>query len=316
MKYNIIKQVSIFILIALIICTLFTGCSKIKILSNNSLKREIPELKYDELGYGFKTSIDGNALKITYALVGFLKDEPKYLRIDQIEKELGDETSLSTNREKGNSYGLAYTSDYGEWYVQLDALQNYILGHKMTLEDIEKIETYKKDEKNTSLPAKDSDLAVACNLNIEDFLDVVKLAYKNTVKHEANYIGIGEDIKIYNTTESAKITFAILAYDYNNIINYSHLESFEAKAGDKEVLSLREKAENDTQLNKIQNSVTAYEEYMIGRTTSDAANVEVYSTADGSALALPKPGTDLAQVCNIDLKYYINAIFDASNRAG
>ncbi len=314
-RSNFIRRISLLTLFCLMLGALLTGCDKIDILDTGSLKIEKPETKYDEIGYGYKSSIDGNDIKITYALVGFLDGQIKYIYIDQIEKTLGEEKSLSTNREKKNAYGLAYTSDLGEWYVQLDALQSFILGHKMTLDDINNIETYQKDENNPSVPAPSSDLSAACELNIGDFLDAVKMAYTNKTEVEAIKVGIGEDIRIYNAEESAKITLSVVAYDYNQNICFSRFESFDVSAKDTEIVSLRDSSKENATLAQIQKNVEGYEQYMIGRSITDCTNVEVYSSDDGSALSLPKPNTDLALVCNIDLNYYICAASEAYNRA-
>ena len=314
-KSTILKRISLLTLLCVLLGAFCTGCGRIKILDGGSLKKEVPETKYDELGYGYKASIDGDQIKITYALAGFLEGQIKYLYIDQIEKTLGEEKSLATNREKGNSYGLAYTSDFGEWNVQLDALQNYIIGHKMTLEDVNKIETYQKDENNPSVPVESSDLSVACELNIGDFLDVVKMAYQNTVEIEATKIGLGEIVRIYNASKNAKITLSVMAFDYNESVCYSRLESFDVKAGETEIVSLREASKSSDQLSETQKGVEEYEKYMIGRTASDCVNIEVYSGEDGTSLAVPLPYTDLGEVCKIDLKYYFSAVSEAYNRA-
>ena len=67
----------------------FTGCSKKS--SSSSLKIEMPKPKYTKIGYDVKTYVDGDDVKVTYALLGFKDDEIIHIYIDQIEKTLGKE---------------------------------------------------------------------------------------------------------------------------------------------------------------------------------------------------------------------------------
>lgn len=315
MKFkSIIKTIFFFVTTILTLCMVFTGCSYEG--SNNSLKIEVPQPKYTKIGYDVIASIDGDNIKVTYAIIGFKDNEITRVYLDQFEKKLGQEKSLKTNRELGNAYGLAYTSDFGEWYVQTDAFKNYIVGNKMTPEELDDIETYKKDDNNPSLPAKNSDLAAACELNIGDFLDVIKGAANNTYAVEAMNFGVGEEIRIYNDSKQAKIDLAFIATDYNSTICFSKLESFDIKADNSQISSLKEAKTSDLELYNLKNQVEAFEEYMIGRTISDISAIEVYDPSDGINLALPKKDTDLSKICNIDLYYYIKTVSESSGRLG
>lgn len=311
---SIIKTLSVFLTTILALCVFFTGCSKYR--SPYSLKIEMPKPKYTKIGYDFKASVDGDKVKVTYAILGFKDDEIVHIYIDQIEKTLGEEKSLRTNRELGNAYGLAYTSDFGEWYVQVDALKNYISGNHMTAEELDSIETYKKDNKNPSLPAKDSDIAAACELNIGDFLEVIKSAAKNTFEAEAMNIGIGEEIRVYNDSKQMKIDFAFIATDNNGRICFSKLESLNIENKNSKISSLKEASASDPETYSLKNKITAFEDYMIGRTIGEVCAAEVYDPGDGTNLALPKKGTDLAKICNTDLYHYLKVVSESGGRLG
>ena len=292
----------------------FTGCSKKS--SSNSLKIEMPKPKYTKIGYDVKTYVDGDNVKVTYAILGFKDDEIIHIYIDQIEKTLGKEKSLRTNRELGNAYGLAYTSDFGEWYVQVDALKNYIAGNHLTAEELDSIETYKKDDKNPSLPAKNSDIAAACELNIGDFLDVIKNAANNTYEVEAMHIGVGEEIRIYNDSEQMNVDFAFIATDYNGNICFSKLESLKIEKENSKISSLKEASASDPETYSLKNKIAAFEDYMIGRTIGEVCAAEVYDPGDGINSALPKKGTDLAKICNTDLYHYLKVVSESGGRLG
>ncbi len=305
MKIRFISKIMAF-MTAVFCLVSVAGCS---VDAVGSFKKAIPENKYDRIGYAVDTEISGEKVNIVYAVVGYKGDKMVYLDLDEIEKTLGQEKSLSTNKELGSAYGLGYISDLGEWNVQIKALLDYIQGNGMTPEEILAIETYQKDENNPTVPKPDTDLAAACELNIGKYLQVINKACKNTQKIDAMTLGGGEDIKIYNKDKSIVVDFAFLALDYNSKIVLSKLDRYEATFGDTEFSC-------STDGNSAwQESIKGYEQYILGLTGGEATGVEVYDKGDGVNTALPKAGTDLAEVCNVDIGSFIKAVREAVNRA-
>lgn len=286
------------------------GCSP-----TNRVKQEIPEAKYTEAGYGVISEIEEDGtVKITYALVGLKNDEINYLYLDQIEQNPTKDRFLFTNKELQSAYGLSYKSDHGEWYQQVDALEKYIAGHHMTIRELNEIETYKKDEEHPKAPKKGSDLEAGCELDLTDFIQVINLAYENTTKVEANRLGVGEDIRVKNSEGKLEVTLAFVATDYRYKICYSHLDSYVVTAEQGKIRSLRDETANYEQTEQWKDGLDAYEKYINGLNMVEAYGVETYDPGDGISTALPKPGTDLAEVCNIDLDKFIKVLEEAAGR--
>ena len=302
------------LIMLMMICTMFiVGCGSNQ---QSGLKQEIPEAKYTEAGVGIKGTVteDGTVI-LTYALVGVKNNIIEYLYLDQIEQNPQSDRHIFTNKELQNAYGLSYTSDYGEWYQQVDVLETYILGNNMTLEDVKSIPTYEKDEKNKMVPKKDSDLGVACELDIANFIDVIDMAFANLQDVEAMRLAVGEDVRINKKNNEVDVQLAFVGTDYRYKISFAHLEAYEIKAEtDIEIVSNRERAEGDEQYRAWNNDMSNFEKYIVGLNINEAIGVEVYDPGNGVDLALPKKGTDLSERCSIDLYKTILALREASDR--
>ncbi len=306
---NIIKLLSMLTVIALLLC--LTACNTVR----GSLKKEIPEAEYTSFGYAVKSSISGDKLTLAYALVGFKDETITNVYLDKIEKTLGDEKSSSTNKEMGTAYGLVYESELGEFNVQLNALQNYIMGHKMTVKEVNEIETYQKDEQNPSLPKEGTDLAVACGLNIGEYIELINEAAENRVEQECMKIGLGEQIFIRNVKNEIIVSFAVIATDYRSKLVYSFLDMYKAVKGADEIKSEKQRSEESPEILEWVRNIEGYEGFMLGRNIGDSAGVPTYNTGDGTTMAIPSPDTDLAAVCNVDIGYFKDVLYEASNRS-
>ena len=156
-------------------------------------------------------------------------------------------------------------------------------------------------------------MSVACELNIGEYIEVIAKACNNTVEVEAMYLGYGENIRIYNTEKRIAVDFSILAFDYNGRIVSSDLLRCEATASEGEFTVTQGVSCEDK--SSLQNNLAEYSQYMLGRTVNEVLSAEVYDPGDGISTAIPKPGTDLAEVCNIDLASLNKAVREASERA-
>lgn len=302
------KKIIVFVML---ICVLLSACSPTK-----KTKQEVPKPLYTKVGYGIKGEVeeDGTVV-VTYALLGTQKDKIEYLRLDQIEQKPKSDRHLFTNRELETAYGLSYKTDNGEWNEQVRALEYYISGNGMTIDEVNEIPTYKKDEEHLKVPKEGTDLEAGCSLDISDFLDVINEAYENREKADATYLAIGEDVRVSNKDNQLKITFAFVGTNYRYKICFSDLETYviDGVPGT-EVISQKEKAQSDPNLQEWQRNVDAFNQYIQGLNMVEAYNVETYDPGNGIETALPLPGSDLAEVCNIDLNKIILALKEAANR--
>lgn len=302
------------LIMLMMICTMFiVGCGSNE---QSGLKQEIPEAKYTEAGVGIKGKVaDDGTVILTYALIGLKNDVIEYIYLDQIEQNPQTDRHLFTNKELQNAYGLGYTSNYGEWNQQIDVLKTYILGHNMTLEDVNSIPTYEKDNENKMVPKLDSDLGAACELDIEDFIDVINMAFANLQEIEATRLAVGEDVRVSKKNNEIEVQLAFVGTDYRYKISFADLETYKIKAEtDTEIFSLRERAKVDEQYKAWNNDMSNFEKYIVGLNMNEATGIEVYDPGNGIDTALPKKGTDLSEICNIDLSKTILALKEASGR--
>lgn len=277
---------------------------------------EIPETEYTQAGYSVKVEVEEDGtVKITYGLIGVKDDKIKYIYLDQIEENPAEDRFLMTNKEMENAYGLSYISDHGEWSTQVRALENYIAGHTMTIEEVNAIPTYEKDEDNLNVPTEGSDLEAGCELDITDFLDVINDAYDNLEDTNATRLGIGEDVRIHNADNRIDVTFSFVGTDYRYKICYEHLDTYSVYGEPgADIRSQKEKAEEQPELFEWQKGIEGFEEYIMGLNMTEAYGVETYDPGNGIETALPKAGTDLAEVCNIDLDKFIITLREAAGR--
>ena len=213
------------------------------------------------------------------------------------------------------AYGLSYESDHGEWHEQIKALEDYIAGKEMTIEEVNAIPTCKKDANNLMVPEKGSDLEAGCELDISDFLDVINDAYNHLEKTEATRLGVGEDIRVNNNNGKIDVALSFIGTDYRYKICFAGLEAYSIEnIPGIDVVSQSEKPKSDEQLKNWDEGLSAFEEYIDGLNITEAYSVETYDPGNGVELALPKPGTDLADKCEIDLDKFILALKETSAR--
>lgn len=290
----------------IVMCSIIvSGCSVQK-----EGKQEIPKTAYEEVGYGVKGEVleDGTVL-VTYALVGIEKGVIRYLYLDQIENHLQKDRHLFTNQELRSAYGLSYKSEKGEWSEQVGALQSYIKTNNMTLDDVNALEVYQKDKQNLKVPKEGTGLAMVCELDISDFLDVINEACNNLQETEALRLGVGEDIRVSKKDNRIDIHLAFMGTDYRYKICYANLETYSIVAEQGVEIDLQKSVDAE-----YRKGIDSFEEYILGLNMLEAIGVETYDPGNGIETALPKKGTDLAEVCNVDLKRIIKAVEEAGSR--
>lgn len=299
------------IVIASIISVIMSGCSP-----NTKSKLEIPEVKYTEIGHAVKNEVlkDGT-VRTTYALVGLNEDKIKYLYLDQTEQDPQKDRHLSTNKELQTAYGLAYESDHGEWNEQINALQNYIVGNNMEISEVKKIPTYEKDDENKKVPVSDSDLGAACEIDIEDFLEVIEEACANTTEIEATRMGVGESIRINREDNCVETTIVFLATDYRYKISYAYMDRYSTHGQQgTHVQSMRERKNENDEIRVWVEQLENYEEYIYGLNSVEAYGIQTYDKGDGINTEVPKINTDLGKICDIDLSEFIVVLKEAAGR--
>ena len=232
-----------------------------------------------------------------------------YIHLDQIKQNPQKESHVFTNKELGSAYGLSYTSEKGEWNEQVQALESYIKGNNMTIEDVNEIPVYEKDEEHLKVPDEGTGLGMVCELDISDFLTVINEAYNNLEKTKALRIGVGEDIRISKKDNQIDINFAFLGTDYKYKICYSKLETYSIKAD-----TLQEQIIANDKGKIEEKRMAAFEKYIEGLNMLEAIGIETYDPGNGKETALPKKGTDLAEICEIDLSRMLKAVAEAGSR--
>ena len=79
--------------------------------------------------------------------------------------------------EKGEAYGMRKASEIGkEWFEQIAEFEKYITGK--TLEEVQAIPTYKKDDNHTRVP-DDADLKTTVTIDIGGYVDALAKAVAN-----------------------------------------------------------------------------------------------------------------------------------------
>ncbi|MBR5559709.1 MAG: hypothetical protein IKU72_05640 [Oscillospiraceae bacterium] len=82
---------------------------------------------------------------------------------------------VMTKRQMGDNYGMKEASDIGkEWYQQVDALQEWMIG-----QSVQEVLGMKTSTQNGYEYADESDLTSSVTISIGQFLDALKSAYDN-----------------------------------------------------------------------------------------------------------------------------------------
>ncbi len=299
------------LLMAIVIAVLSSACT-----TKTKGKAEIPEIKYTEIGHAVKNEVlDDGTVRTTYALIGLKNDKINYLCLDQMEQNPKKDRHLFTNKELESAYGLSYKSEFGEWSTQVNALQNYIVGKQMSLEDVKNIKTYKKDNENTMVPDVDSDLGAAVGIDIKIFLQLIEEAFNNVTPIEATRIAVGENVRISVEENQVDTSIVFVATDYRYKICYSYMDRYSTKClSGTDTRSMKEKSHDDVEAKEWVNNLKGYEEYINGLNMLEAYEVETYDKGDGINTNVPKINTDLGKICDIDLSEYIIALKEAAGR--
>lgn len=290
----------------IMICSMFVvGCTV-----QMEGKQNIPEVAYEKVGQAVQGKIgeDGTVV-VTYALLGVKENVIKYLYLDQIETNPQEDRHLFTNKELGSAYGLSYKSSRGEWNQQVQALESYIKGNNMKLDDVNNIPVYQKDAEHLMVPEEGTGLGTVCELDISDFLAVINEAYNNMQETTALRIGVGEKIHVSKKNNTLDIQFAFVGTDYRYKVCYSELESYSIHADVK-----ADEVEANDKGKLGDKGIVAFEQYMLGLNMLEVIGVETYDPGNGIDTKLPKKGTDLAEVCEIDLSNILSAIEEAGSR--
>lgn len=271
-------------------------------------KTPTPEASFMKIGHAQKTLVDDEGNVITsYVFLGLNdKDQITYMYADETSQNPQLEKQAAfTKKELGNNYGLGYTSDKGEWGVQIRAFENYVSSHKLDKIAVEKLEVDEKDGKK--IPKSGSDLATACELDISVYQELIVSAIDNAIAMEAMRIGVGEYITVSEADDKVEQTLVMFSVDYLNRINYIYIDKFNTNIN-KETVSLRDG--NDD----ISKGLKAFEEYAVGRYSNDISNNAFYDKGDGVNNVVAIPSSDLGKVCTINLKEVMMAFQDANNR--
>ncbi len=302
MKSRIMKLVAI----GLTVCIGVAGC-----MPSTRSKQSVPDATYTKAGYAVVGQVEGDGtVVLTYGLIGVKDEKINYLYIDQVEQNPKTDRHLFTNRELDSAYGLSYESDDGEWCDQVNVLTNYIAGNGLTIEEVNAIPVYQKDSENPMVPKSGTDLAAGCKLDISVFIEVINKAYENLEEMDIDRLAVGDDVRVSNKNGRLDLTLAFVGTDYRYKINFCHLETYSITADPgEEVLSQREK-----NVQPWASGEAAFEEYIKGLNMEEAAGVETYDPGDGVNLALPKKGTDLAEICDIDLSKFVLTLKEAAKK--
>lgn len=290
------------IIMLILVCIVFfdfSGCSV-----QMRQQEEVPEAEYDKVGTSVKIEINNKQTAIiTYAIIGVKEDEIIGVYLDQIEKSLIDDRHFSTNKEKGISYGLSFTSDHGEWNEQVEALENYIAGNKLTIEQVNEIPIEKKNKGNGIIPKKGSDLEAGCELDIENFLYVINDAYNNLQEESASVINVGENIRIISDEECIAVSFAFVTSDYAGVIKYAKLEEYNICLG------------NEVMVEKVKcGDLEGLSKFIVGLSLDEACSIETYDPGNGIDLAIPVKESELSKVCSADISGVLKSLKECKER--
>lgn len=143
------------------------------------------------LGMGTVATVDGStgtaSMTVTTAAV-VLSPEEKIVacRIDVSQDKLSvadgklpalDTLTFQTKAELGNAYGMTNAGSKAEWYVEVRALEEYLVGK--TKRDLSMLPT---KEENGGVYSTDDKLTATCTIDIGDMLSAVKKAVADTQK--------------------------------------------------------------------------------------------------------------------------------------
>ena len=292
---NMRKKTCLLIVLVFILSFILSGCS-IEVRE----KQDVPEAKYEKIGIAIKAGVsqDGT-INITYGMIGVKDNKICGVYLDQIEQNIQKKCHSLSNKELKNSYGLSYKSDRGEWYQQVEALENYIAGKHMTIDEINNLDV-SSSKKGGIVPKKKSELGSACELDIAPFLEIINEAYNNLEDTNAEKMDVGETIGIRKNSGQLTFDVVFLALDYKEEICYDKVKSFSIQNSPRESSFIQNESQN--------NELIGFENYIKGMKLSEVYNIETYDTGNGTDVAVPNKNTDLAEICSIDLSRILRAL--------
>lgn len=117
------------------------------------------------------------------------------VRFDTIETGLGFDASgvftddigsdILTKREIGDNYGIGAVSDIGmEWYQQIDALENWMVGK--SINEVMSMKVYERDADHRHVPDEE-DLKTSVTISVTDQLRALEKAYADATGNLQNF---------------------------------------------------------------------------------------------------------------------------------
>jgi hypothetical protein len=112
------------------------------------------------------------------------------IRFDTVQSEIGFDAlgmltgdignEIQTKKELGTNYGMKGVSGIGkEWYEQIAALENWMIGKKVS--DVLGMKTFQKDDQHPNVP-QEEDLKTSVTISVTDQLRALEKAYSDAQK--------------------------------------------------------------------------------------------------------------------------------------
>lgn len=180
-------------------------------------------------------SADGAEASLTATTAVVLTDESGKIlscRLDEVQVKpavedgkLKDVTDFKTKYELGENYGMKVAGAKAEWYAQVDAFCQYVVGK--TADEVAAIEL--KDNKATN-----TDLTAGCTIMVNDFIAVVTEAAKSATAcgaAAADKLGVAITAARYADSEDTAprydIGFAGAAVDANGKVTAARMDELQ-----------------------------------------------------------------------------------------
>jgi uncharacterized protein YifN (PemK superfamily) len=263
---------------------------------------------------------------VTFAAV-LLDDQGKivWVKIDTaqnqgtftVEGKIDVAAPAATKREKGDSYGMAARSTVGEWYVQIDALEAWMIGKTPA-----EVAAMKLAENK---PAED-DLTASVTITVDYYLGAVAKAVANAVELKGiAKVGVASYTTVAGRDATAEVagrvqtndTFAAVALDKDGKVMYVSIDTAQNQGTFKAdgkidvaapAATKREKGDSygmaaRSEVGEWYVQVDSLQEWMTGKTPAEIAAMK---------LAENKPAEeDLTASVTITVDYYLGAVAKA-----
>lgn len=94
-------------------------------------------------------------------------------------------SEIKTKRELGDNYGIGAVSEIGkEWYEQIDALEDWMVGK--TVNEVMSMKVYERDEAHQHVPDEE-DLKTSVTISVTDQLRALEKAYADATGNLSNF---------------------------------------------------------------------------------------------------------------------------------